>query len=52
MESLKQYFKKCVELTKSAEFDSTSYKERLERDMITVAILKLSMKYANNLDIN
>ena len=41
-ESLKYYFKKSVE---QADFDSTSYKERSERDLISIALLKLYMKY-------
>ncbi len=35
---------KCVEC---AEFDSTSYKERYERDLITVALLNIELQLYN-----
>jgi len=43
-QSLKQYFNEC--LVAMPEYDNESWKERLELDYITIALLKLSMKYS------
>ena len=39
--TLKNYFFNAV---KKVEYDNNSWKERYERDIITIAILKASMK--------
>lgn len=39
--NLKQYFNEC--LAKMPAFNNDSYKERLERDCITLAVLYLEM---------
>lgn len=41
--SLKQYFNEC--LATMPLYNNDSYKERFERDVITIALLKLSMEY-------
>lgn len=41
--SLKQYFNECLATMPS--YNNDSYKERVERDYISIALLKLSMKY-------
>lgn len=42
-DNLKQYFNEC--LAKMPNYDNGNYNERYERDLITIAILKLGMKY-------
>lgn len=44
-QSLKQYFNECLAtMPLCASYNNDSYKERVERDCITIALLKLSMK--------
>lgn len=43
--TLKNYFFNAV---KKVEYNNDNYKERYERDLITIAILKASMKLLNH----